>query len=199
MSAMLLVSRVRLAVAGLVVVLFLAATGCAVGAPSDVSPFLPPDAVGTPNPPPDWLSIMATGAEGEWPGTGRPPSILKGSLRELGTHDDVVYFVGMGRYGGLCLLGLVTPRSSIGTEWVMSCSSLPLLDSNALWVGFRSSEREANAYLLPDGFAGAAASLSWAEVVGENLLVVTDLDGQPNTGTPLRSTSGDTVQLMPVP
>jgi len=166
--------------------------------PGTANPFLPPELATTPDAPPAWLSVLAMGREEEWPGTARPASILKGSLRELGSKDGWSYFVGLGRRGGLCLIAYRPETASSNETRYDGCGSpLRELDTEALWIRYDSQSEKRAAYLLPDGYADAAASLGWGEVIHPNLLVVTDFNAAPKTPTELKSVSVRTLHLGP--
>ena len=190
----------RLVILGLAVTLVATVAGCAdEGTPSTANPFPPRDLVATPDAPPAWLAVLSTGHEEEWPGTARPSSILKGSLRPLGSRDGWSYFVGLYRRGGLCLIAY-RPRTEAAKETRYdSCGSLAGLDTQALGVIYLAESTKGAAYLLPDGYAEAARALGWAEVVHPNLLVVTDFASAPSRVTELRSSApgGGTLRLDP--
>ncbi len=187
--------------AGLGAALLMFLVGCADnGTPSNANP-LPSGGSNAAPAPADLLNILKTGYEEPWPGSARPPSITEGSLRRLGSNDGLTYFAGLNDDAHICLIAFAgTDDSTLGAEGfetAMGCSSLQRFETHAGSLGLVTPDTKRMAYLLPDGFAEAARSLSWAEVVSPNLLVVTDFEARPRGEIRLKSASGGLLALVP--
>ncbi len=187
--------------AGLGGALLMFLVGCADnGTPSTANPF-PLGGSDAASVPADLLSILKTGYEEPWPGSARPPSIIEGSLRRLGSNDGLTYFVGLSNDAHICLIAFAgtddSRLSAEGFETGMGCSSLQRFETHAGNLGLVTSATKWMAYLLPDGFADAARSLPWAEVVSPNLLVVIDFEARPRGEIQLKSASGGLLTLVP--
>jgi hypothetical protein len=126
---------------------------------------------------------------------GRDEATFVGSsayptLRQAAIYKGVTLFVGIDGEGSICLIAHRTDgqRTGAGT----ACRSPDRFAERGLAIGMTDEDGfRILAYLLPDGYQRAAASLPWAAMLSPNLIAITDFDAYELAGeaTPFRPTT----------
>lgn len=91
------------------------------------------------------------------------------TTRYLGTVDGQRYFVALRDDDHICLI------AHGAASLVSGCRQIETFATSGQSLSFTGSETAVIALLLPDGYTNSATALPWATLVGENLLVVTEM------------------------
>lgn len=104
-----------------------------------------------------------------------------GSLRHLGVRDDAAFLTGTDAHGAICLIILVPNGSGDGPMAGSACATAQRLAQRGLMAGLSLPAEDITAFLLPDGYEAALSTLSWAEALGPNVIVVDEGEAVPAT------------------